>query len=231
MQHILLIDDDAELSHMLAEYLVPEGFNVATAVDGESGLTLALSGRFAAVVLDIMMPGMTGIETLRRIRLSSDIPVIMLTARGDHFDRIIGLEVGADDYVAKPYHPRELVARLRAVFRRVEPHRSRGQARLPELAAGQLTLASDRREASWGDTSLDLTATEFNMLAMLLAAETAVLTKDDLSLTVLGRERQPYDRSVDVHISNLRLKLKRSSRGEADIETIRGVGYRLAIAR
>ncbi|MEN5145544.1 MULTISPECIES: response regulator transcription factor [Brevundimonas] len=223
MTNLLLIDDDAELSAMLREYLAQEGFVVTVAGNGEDGVQLALTGRFDAVILDIMLPRMNGVEALSRIRQSSRVPVLMLTARGDDVDRVIGLEFGADDYIAKPYYPRELVARLRAVLRRTTGPQPSGP-----LTHGSLTLDPGRRDARWADQRLELTAAEFSLLEALMRSGERVATKDDLSLAALGRQRQRYDRSIDVHVSNLRQKLRVVSGGMAEIETIRGVGYRLA---
>ena len=186
--HILLIDDDAELSGMLTEYLAGEGVETSTAFNGEEGLALALSGKFDAVVLDIMMPGMSGTEVLRRIRQSGEntgsIPVIMLTAKGDDVDRVVGLEMGADDYIAKPYYPRELVARLRAVLRRQISARESPQA---ALAMGDLSLHPAQRNVRWQGAPFELTVSEFNLLEALLRTGAMVSTKEELSLTTLGR--------------------------------------------
>lgn len=225
MTDILLIDDDAELSRMLGEYLADEGFAVTSAGNGEEGADLALSGHFAAVILDIMLPRINGIEVLRRIRQRSQVPVIMLTAKGDDVDRVVGLELGADDYIAKPYYPRELVARLRAVLRRL------GGKTSGALVQSGLSLDPARRETLWKGAAIELTATEFTLLEVLLRAGDAVTTKEELSLTALGRERQRYDRSIDVHASNLRQKLARISAGAVEIETVRSVGYRLRVRR
>ncbi|KQR81365.1 response regulator transcription factor [Sphingomonas sp. Leaf343] len=224
MTAVLLIDDDAELSRMLGTYLADEGFAVTAATTGEDGVPLALGGGFAAVILDIMLPRITGIEALRRIREESAIPVIMLTARGDDIDRIMGLELGADDYMAKPYSPRELVARLRAVLRRSTDVRHPGP-----LIRGKLMLTPATRGLSWAGTPFQLTVTEFKLLEALMRGGDTVATKDHLSLVALGRERQRYDRSIDVHVSNLRLKLAGVSAGAIEIETFRGFGYRLTV--
>jgi len=225
MTEILLIDDDAELSEMLDEFLAGEGFAVTSVINGEDGVELALSGRFAAVILDIMLPRINGIEVLRRVRANSELPIIMLTARGDDIDRVVGLELGADDYIAKPYYPRELVARLRAVLRRTDsPQRDR------PVSLAKLKLDAARRETSWDGQPIDLTVTEFNLLEALMRSGDTVGTKDTLSLTALGRARQPYDRSIDVHISNLRLKLHAATAARLTIETVRGVGYRIQVA-
>jgi len=225
MTEILLIDDDAELSEMLDEFLAGEGFAVTSVINGEDGVELALSGRFAAVILDIMLPRINGIEVLRRVRANSELPIIMLTARGDDIDRVVGLELGADDYIAKPYYPRELVARLRAVLRRTDsPQRDR------PVSLAKLKLDAARRETCWDGRPIDLTVTEFNLLEALMRSGDTVATKDTLSLTALGRARQPYDRSIDVHISNLRLKLHAATAARLTIETVRGVGYRIQVA-
>jgi two-component system OmpR family response regulator len=161
---------------------------------------------------------------LRRIRATSNVPVIMLTARGDNVDRVIGLEMGADDYMAKPYFPRELLARLRARLRRETQKEPLDQ---DALTLGDLSLCVARREVAWQGAAFDLTTTEFNMLAALMRADKVVMTKDDLSMIVLGRQREPYDRSIDVHAGHLRRKLAAASASHADVETVRGIGYRL----
>ena len=221
---ILLIDDDAELTAMLSEYLRTEGFDCTVALNGEAGVEAALSGGFDAVLLDVMLPRLGGIEVLRRLRAESAVPVLMLTAKGDNVDRVLGLEMGADDYIPKPCYPRELVARLRAVFRR-----SGGRDPGPggDLSFGALTLSPGRRSAAWRDTPLDLTVSEFNILECLLIAGERASSKDELSERALGRRRQPYDRSIDVHVSNLRHKLAAASGDGLGIETLRGYGYRL----
>ena len=223
--NILLIDDDLELGAMLGEYLKAEGFATTLAPDGRDGVEAALSGRHAAVILDVMLPGLGGIEVLRRIRQESRVPIIMLTAKGDQVDRVVGLEMGADDYLPKPCYPRELVARLRAILRRTTAQDGPGAAEV--LCHAKLRLAPAQRRAEWDGRPLDLTVSEFNLLAVLLAGGDRVLTKDELSERVLGRPRQPYDRSVDVHMSNLRQKLHALAGGAIEIQTVRGVGYLL----
>jgi two-component system OmpR family response regulator len=224
MTHILIIDDDAELSGMLTEYLAGEGFETTTVSNGTDGIAAAMSDRFSAVILDVMMPGLSGIEVLHEIRRKSALPVIMLTAKDSDIDRVVGLEMGADDYIAKPYYPRELVARLRAVLRRQQPDSA---ARERKAEINGLSYSRARREASWRGQAIELTATEFNMLGSLLESGDTVMTKDELSKEVLGRARAAYDRGIDVHISNLRRKLAITSGGALEIETIRGIGYRL----
>ncbi len=221
---ILIIDDDADLSEMLQKYLEGEGFAVQAEQDGVAGLQRAQGG-CDAVILDVMMPGMSGIEVLRNLREASSVPILMLTAKGDQVDRVIGLELGADDYVAKPFYPREVVARLRAVLRRNRPPTSEQAS----LSSGKLELHTGARKVTWDGRLLELTATEFSMLHILLLSGESVATKDDLSLKVLGRKREVYDRSVDVHMSNLRLKMQRASNSSVAIETIRGIGYRLLV--
>lgn len=223
---VLLVDDDVELSVLLSEYLDPEGFAVSVASNGRDGLSLALSGQYDAVILDIMLPQLSGIEVLRRLRRESQIPVIMLTAKGDNVDRVVGLELGADDYVPKPYYPRELVARLRAVLRR-QP--ASAEPAPGVLSFGSLEAETGSRRVQVDGRPMQVTASEFNMLVTLLRSGDRVSTKDELSLKVLGRVRQPYDRSIDVHISNLRQKLQALG-SQAEIETVRGFGYRLRVA-
>lgn len=224
-RRILLIDDDRELGAMLGEYLESEGFRVELASDGPTGLNRALSGDHDAVVLDIMLPGLNGIDLLRQLRETNQVPVIMLSARGDEVDKVIGLELGADDYVAKPCYPRELVARLRANLRRHQP--APEQART--VTIGGLEVHATARKAHWQGRAVELTASEFNILLVLARSGEAVATKDEISLRGLGRTRQVYDRSVDVHVSNLRQKLEAATLGAASVETVRGVGYRLRV--
>lgn len=222
---ILLIDDDADLGSMLTEYLAGEGFETTTMLNGDTGAEAALSGAYDAVILDVMLPGLGGVEVLRRVRQASRIPIIMLTAKGDHVDRIVGLEMGADDYVPKPCYPRELVARLRAVLRRMADAGERPPGET--LVQGKLKLMPPQRKVSWDGKPLDLTVSEFNLLEILLGEGDRVVPKDELSERALGRPREPYDRSVDVHMSNLRQKLHAVAGEEICIETVRGIGYRI----
>lgn len=224
MTDVLLIDDDIALSGLLTQFLEVEGFRATAVFRGEEGIRAVAKGRFDVVILDIMLPDISGIEVLRRIRQSSQIPVIMLTAKGADVDRVVGLEMGADDYVPKPYYARELVARVRAVMRRQGRADSAGD---PELGSGGLRMDVKRRKVEYGGTPLDLTVSEFDLLEALLKSSDVVATKDDLSQTVLGRPRRPFDRSVDVHVSHLRKKLSAISDGRVEIETVRGIGYRL----
>jgi len=218
---VLLADDDVELSDMLTEYLERDGFSVTAVHDGESAARLALEGDFQIAVLDVMMPRIDGVEALRRIRQSSRIPVIMLTARGDDVERIVGLELGADDYVTKPCTPRELAARLRAILRRVQPPAEGGAP----LAAGDLTLWPGKRRVEWRGQAIELTSMEFNVLEVLMRNAGRVVTKKELSEQALGRPLARFERSIDVHLSSIRQKL---GDGSALIHTVRGQGYHLS---
>jgi len=224
MPKVLLIDDDAALTGMLTEFLRGEGFETAAAFNGTEGAAAALDPTLDAVILDVMMPDISGIETLQRIRSTSSVPVIMLTAKGAEDDRVAGLEVGADDYISKPYYARELLARLKAVLRR-----QRGSQPPQYFLAGKLRLIPSKREVSFDGQTFELTTCEFDLLEALLRSRDTVATKDDLSLSVLGRRREPYDRSIDVHVSNLRKKLGVISAKTIEVETVRAVGYRLKV--
>jgi two-component system OmpR family response regulator len=219
----LLVDDDVDLSRMLELYLENEGFRVALDFNGK--LAAAASGVYDAIILDIMLPTVTGIELLRRIRQDSTIPIIMLTAKGDQVDRVIGLELGADDYIAKPYYPPELVARLKAVLRR-RNGAAAGADEEAEMALSELRVNAPARRVTWRGASVQLTTTEFNLLVALLQFGDRVATRDQLARNVLGRPWESYDRSIDVHANNLRQKLLNASEGGLEIETVRGVGYR-----
>ncbi|MEN3163793.1 response regulator transcription factor [Tistrella mobilis] len=221
---ILMIDDDAELGAMLTEYLAGEGFDTTLVTTGDAGLEAALGGGYAAVLLDIMLPRIGGLDVLRRLRTASRVPVIMLTARGDDVDRVVGLELGADDYVPKPCYPRELVARLRAVLRRSEAAALVAPA---SIEAGPIRLETEARRVIVAGEIVDLTATEFNLLERLIRAGNRVVAKDELSREVLGRPHETYDRSIDVHMSHLRRKLVERGVDETVLETVRGVGYRV----
>lgn len=229
MINILLVDDDVELSQMLSEYLTNESFKVKVVHTGQEGVDEALSGKYRAVILDIMLPDISGIDVLKNIRQSANVPVIMLTAKGDNIDRVLGLELGADDYVPKPCYPRELLARLRAVLRRMDEQSIPTQTELnnKKYEFHQLLLDIPQRICSWNDVNIDLTSTEFNLLALLVKNQDRVVTKEELSEAGLGRTRELYDRSVDVHISNIRQKLHQLTKDAVTIETIRAVGYRI----
>lgn len=223
---ILLVDDDVELGTMLSQYLIAEGFDAQLVLTGSAGIQGALSGQFTAMILDIMLPDMSGIDVLRQVRQNSRIPVIMLTAKGDNIDRVIGLEMGADDYMPKPCYPRELVARLRAVLRRFEEQAPQPDSQEP-LRWGALTLNPATRISELQEKAFDLTASEFNLLELLMRAPDRVVSKDELSEKGLGRPREAYDRSVDVHISNIRQKLSALTADSITIETVRSIGYRI----
>ncbi|HQY28061.1 MAG TPA: response regulator transcription factor [Burkholderiaceae bacterium] len=227
MPSVLIVDDDVELSELLREYLQQEGFDTDAVHDGESGVARALEGAYDIVVLDVMMPRLDGVEALRRIRLASRVPVLMLTAKGDDVDRIVGLELGADDYVPKPCTPRELAARLRAILRRVRPGDA-GAADEP-LAAGPLSLWPGRRRAQWRGAALALTSTEFSLLEVLARHAGRVVGKSELSEQALGRPLARFDRSIDVHVSSLRQKLGQRDDGRSWIETVRGRGYQFLL--
>jgi len=222
---ILLIDDDKALSVMLKEYLDTENFITKTVLTGEEGINAALSDEYDAVILDVMLPHISGIDVLRTIRKTSKVPIIMLTAKGDNIDRVIGLELGADDYMPKPCYPRELLARLRAILRRTHNIPPAKQEAIFTL--GALRLFSAQRKVEWNSHFFEITATEFNLLEMLLSNQERVLTKNELFERVIGRRREIYDRSIDVHMSNLRMKLQNAAKHAITIETIRGIGYRI----
>ena len=220
MSRILVIDDDEELSALLAEYLRGEGFTVDLVHRGDDGLDRALSGEHDLVVLDVMLPGLNGLDVLRRIRAESRVPVVMLTARGHDVDRIVGLEIGADDYLPKPFNSRELVARVRAILRRASPAADTSADR---LRVGDVEIDRGSRVARSGGEPVDLTTVEFDLLDAFLRNAGRVVSREELSETVLGRELAPLDRSIDVHVSNLRRKLGRGATER--IKAIRGVGY------
>ncbi|MEN3372588.1 response regulator transcription factor [Dechloromonas sp. ZS-1] len=223
MHNLLLIDDDIELSDMLGDYLRHEGYAITHAASAETGLQEALSGRHALVVLDVMLPGRSGIEVLSQIRQRTALPVLMLTARGDDMDRIVGLELGADDYVPKPCQPRELAARIRAILRRTQPSTPQQEA----LCVGALTLRPASRSASWGGCPLELTSTEFNLLEHLARHAGQTVSKSVLSEAALGRPLTRYDRSIDVHLSSIRAKIGPMPDGRSCIQTVFRQGYQL----
>ena len=218
---LLLVDDDAELCAMLREYLEPEGFGAESAESGQSALERLARGGIDLVVLDVMLPGLSGFEVLRRLRATSRVPVLMLTARGEEIDRVVGLEMGADDYLAKPFSPRELVARIRAVLRRMADAPASGL-----LAFGTLTLDVRAHRAQVEGEDLELTSAELRILELLMQADTRTVGREELMQQALGRRLLPTDRSLDTHISNLRRKLARFTDG-IRIQGVRGAGYAL----
>lgn len=230
MERILVIDDDVELCTLVAEYLQAEGFTVEAAHDGESGLQRATAGDgYLLVVLDVMLPGINGFEVLRRIRATSRLPVLLLTARGEDVDRIVGLEIGADDYLPKPFNPRELVARIRAVLRRTRG--DKGVQAAPEIVrVGEIELDPATRSVRRDGHPVDLTSVEFNLLEVLLREAGRVVPRERLVNAVLSRKFSPFDRSIDMHVSKVRKKLGDTDADE-HIKTIRGVGYIFARPR
>jgi len=216
---ILLVDDDVELCALLAEFLKREGFAVDFEHEGKRGLDRAVSGNYNLIVLDVMLPGLDGFEILRRLRPKSRVPVLMLTARGEDVDRIVGLELGADDYMSKPFNAKELAARIRAILRRVQER--------PAVTAGRIevngvTLDPGSREVFCEGQPVEVTTFEFDILEMLIRAAGRVLSRDDLMEALYNRKATPFDRSIDMHVSHLRKKLE-SDRPR--IKTVRGVGY------
>jgi two-component system response regulator CpxR len=225
--NVLIVDDDKKLCRLVRDYLEPMGYDVDAAHTGTHGLEKALAGDFHVVILDVMMPEMDGFEVLKRLRKESDIPVLMLTARGDETDRIVGLEMGADDYLPKTFSTRELLARLRAVTRRSFKAERKPAPKTMEhvLILNDLQISRTSRTARLGDELLNLTPIEFDLLVILAEAAGRVLTRDQLLDTVAGRSYDVFDRSVDVHISSLRRKLGDDSRNPRFIKTVRSAGY------
>ncbi|MCH8622067.1 response regulator [Undibacterium sp. TS12] len=226
MTKVLLADDDVELVGMLKEYLEREGFAISTVHDGEQAVQAVSTGQYAIAVLDVMMPKMNGIDALRQIRGGSRIPVLMLTARGDDVDRIIGLELGADDYVPKPCTPRELLARLRAILRRTQVGVTADHERQC-LVVGALQLWPGQRRAEWNKQMLDLTSTEFTLLELLAKNAGQTVSKSDLSEQGLGRPLARFDRNIDVHLSSIRQKISAFADGRTVIQTVYRQGYML----
>lgn len=223
MSKVLIIDDDEELCDLVSEYLGVEGFDTEVVNDGASGLEAARSGKYDLAILDVMLPKMNGFEVLKNLRTDSRLPVLMLTARGDDMERIVGLESGADDYLPKPFNPRELVARLRAIMRRSSSDgNDRGS---DKIVVDDIELSESSRSAKLDGEEVVLTSVEFDLLKHLLLEAGKVIKKEDLSLRVLDRELSPFDRSLDMHISNLRKKLGSREDGSDRIKTVRSVGY------
>lgn len=229
---ILIVDDDVELCELLESYLTKEGYSVESVHGAEAGLERAASGEHALVVLDVMLPGMSGFEVLRRLRQRSSVAVLMLTARGEEVDRIVGLEMGADDYLPKPFNHRELVARIRAIQRRTSPDQNgKASSSFPaRLEVGDVSLVPVTRDVWQGRTPIPLTSVEFSILELLLQSAGQIVSREHLSLRALGRELTFDDRSLDVHISNLRRKLGGEAGGVSRIRTIRNVGYLYSLA-
>ncbi|PIT36414.1 DNA-binding response regulator [Snodgrassella alvi] len=222
MNRVLLIDDDNLLTELLTEYLTAEGLEVSRVADGEAGVKEILTGQYDVVVLDSMMPKMNGLDVLKTVRVQSKIPIIMLTAKGDDIDRIIGLEMGADDYVPKLCQPRELLARINAILRRTHQSQDNDQNGIPNsISASGVVLYPAKRQVTIDEEPLELTSTEFNLLEVLMRHAGQVVSKETLSLEALDRKLAKFDRSIDVHISSIRHKLGNASL----IQTVRGLGY------
>ena len=222
--HTLLIDDDKEFSDLLIENIQGEGFDVVPAYDGEQGIKEALNKIYDVIILDVMLPKKNGFEVLQILREKISTPILMLTARGDDIDRIVGLEIGADDYLPKPCNPRELIARLKAILRRVKPHDNQATEK-PLYQIENLTLNCTQRIAYLSDKPLELTNTEFNILEVFIKSPAQAFSKEELTQFALGKKYTAYDRSIDVHISNLRNKLGKNLQNEEWIKTVRGFGY------
>jgi two-component system response regulator CpxR len=227
MERVLVVDDDAELCQLVTRYLVREGFEISWAPNGAAGVEQALADDYSLIMLDVMMPDMDGFEALRRIRQHSRTPVLMLTARGDTHDRIQGLEMGADDYLPKPFEPAELVARIHAILRRSAPQRVVPAA----LAIGDIELDGGARTVRRGGAPVDLTTVEFDLLAALMRVAGSTVSREDLVRNVLGRDFSPFDRSIDTHVCNLRRKLGPLGEGGERIKGVRGAGYLYPMAR
>jgi len=223
---VLLIDDDRKLCRLITTYLDPLGYDVTAVHTGPEGVERAAEP-WQALILDLMLPGMDGFEVLKQIRKTSDVPVLMLTARGDEADRIVGLEIGADDYLPKTFSTRELLARLRAVIRRSTIRHTQPVAESPELVAGPLRMSLDSRFVTFEDKPLDLTPVEFDLLACLMRARGRVKSRDQLLEEIRDRNYEVFDRSIDVHISALRKKLGDDPKAPRFIRTVRTAGYML----
>jgi two-component system, OmpR family, response regulator CpxR len=214
---LLMVEDDVELCSLLSEFLRREGYTIETVNEGNAGLARASQAGYDLVILDVMLPGMDGFEILRRLRQNSRVPVLMLTARGEDVDRIVGLELGADDYLAKPFNPRELAARIKAILRRADPKPNRGR-----IEVNGILLDPGSREVLLEGQPVEITTLEFDILEQLMRAAGNVVSRDDLMESLYNRKATPFDRSIDMHVSHLRKKLEG---GRPVIKTIRGAGY------
>ncbi|MGD8173575.1 response regulator [Vibrio sp. TRT 21S02] len=226
MANILLIDDDIELTSLLKEVLTFEGFNVSEANDGEAGLA-AVNHETDLILLDVMMPKLNGMETLKRLRDKWATPVLMLTAKGEEIDRVIGLELGADDYLPKPFSDRELLARIRAILRRTQSTTTKTAKQTDHVSYLDIVIYPGKQEAYCNQLLLDLTTTEFSLLSHFVQNPGQTLTKEALSQDVLGKRLAAFDRAIDMHVSNLRKKLPERDDGKPRIKTLRGRGYLL----
>jgi DNA-binding response OmpR family regulator len=225
---VLLVDDDRELCQMLSEYLDAEHFDVKSVHDGGDALTELQAGEFEIVILDVMLPSVGGLDVLRKLGASYATPILMLTARGDDVDRIVGLELGADDYLSKPFNPRELVARIRAILRRASSRSARGVP--DELNVGPIVLNAGTRQVHVAGKLVALTGAEFRVLELLMRSAGQVISRDSMTEQALGRKLAAYDRSIDTHISNLRRKLELEAGRNPEIKNVRGSGYTLTWA-
>lgn len=225
---VLLVDDDRELCQMLSEYLSAEHFEVTSVHDGGDALAALQADDFEIVILDVMLPSIGGFDVMRKLGASNTTPILMLTARGDDVDRIVGLELGADDYLGKPFNPRELVARIRAILRRASHRSQRGVP--DELAVGPIVLNCGTRQVHVAEKLVALTGAEFRVLELLMRSAGQVISRDSMTEQALGRKLAPYDRSIDTHISNLRRKLDLESGANPEIKNVRGSGYTLTCA-
>ena len=223
-KHILLADDDQEFSSLLKEYLTSEGYSIDVAYNGRDATQKALETSYDLIILDVMMPVQNGFESLKLLRRNLPTPVIMLTAKGDDVDRILGLEMGADDYLAKPCNPRELSARIKAIFRRVSFAQQEAHVSQP-MRVGDLVLYPRNRRVTGHDQEIPLTYTEFDILRLLLASSGNVVSKEEISERILERKLSRYDRSIDMHISNIRKKLESYVDNQHTIKTVRGIGF------
>jgi DNA-binding response OmpR family regulator len=222
MERILIIDDDPELCALIVRFLAAEGFETDRANNANDGIAKALSGDYALIMLDVMMPDINGFDVLRRVRAHSQMPVVMLTARGDTLDRVLGLEMGADDYLPKPFDPSELAARIRAILRRTRsPTNTSGSP----IVVGDMELNGATRTVLSGGKPVELTAVEFDLLATLMKVAGTAVSREELVRSVLGRDFSPFDRSIDTHVCNLRKKIGRFKDGNERIKGIRGTGY------
>jgi two-component system response regulator CpxR len=223
---VLLVDDDRELCQMLCEYLSAEHFEVQSVHDGAQGLERVRTGTFDIIILDVMLPGLSGFDVLRQLGAGFEVPILMLTARGDDIDRIVGLELGADDYLSKPFNPRELVARVRAILRRASARRGRA-VNLETLDVGSINLNTGMHKVSVDGRPVALTGAEFRVLEILMRSAGQVLSREHLTESALGRKLVAYDRSIDTHVSNLRRKLNLEAGSAPEIKNVRGAGYTL----
>jgi len=226
VSRLLLVDDDLELCTQVTQYLGAEGFKVDAVYDGEQGVERARSGSYELVVLDVMLPGLSGFDVLRRISGEPHLAVLMLSARGEDIDKIVGLQIGADDYLPKPFNPHELVARIRAILRRTcQRSLKSGIPAHDVIVIGEIEMDKNAWKVRRSGIIVELTAFEFNLLEVFMRAAGRVLTREELARIVLERQFDPFDRSIDTHVSNLRKKLGRQPDGSERIKSVRGVGY------